>query len=93
MTDNVPFTLRIMSGIYLTIGLIGIWLMKPPTPVPVNPLLEEEEKERVDSLLTDKRTPLSNDTTKNTQIALTQLSPFLMASTINSMKKRFICSR
>lgn len=30
VADNVPFALRVMSGIYLAIGLIGVALMKPP---------------------------------------------------------------
>lgn len=32
--------MRIMSAIYLCIGLIGIWLMRPPIEEETNPLLD-----------------------------------------------------
>jgi hypothetical protein len=30
VADKVPFTLRIMSLVYVCIGIVGILLMKPP---------------------------------------------------------------
>lgn len=79
VADNVPFALRIMSAIYLGIGLVGIALMNPPKDVqpPTKTAKDQEDGESVISS-SEGTQPLLE--TKR-QMTLRELAEFVVEST------------
>jgi hypothetical protein len=33
IVNNIPFAMKIMAAVYLLLGLLGVWLMKPPQQI------------------------------------------------------------